>query len=79
MSENKIVPLGGKHRSAKSMLAEIMNDPDMASCVVFTFDGKGNMGFGQFGVSSQEMAFASSGSKRERVALLAPVRVPART
>ena len=57
--DNKITPLGGKHKSASSLLAEAMNDPNAKRAVVFTFDGEGNMGFGQFGVTRSEMAYAS--------------------
>jgi hypothetical protein len=42
-SGNKITPLGGKHKSASSLLAEIMNDPAAKRVVVFTFDGEGTM------------------------------------
>lgn len=57
---NKIVPLGGKHKTVSSLLAEIMNDPDAKKCVIFTFDGEGNMGFSHVDVTRMEMAFAST-------------------
>ena len=41
------------------MLAEAMSDPKMKPAVVFIFDGTGMMSFGQFGVTRQEMAYAS--------------------
>jgi hypothetical protein len=59
MTESKVVPLGGKHKSASSLLAEIMNDPKAKRVVVFTFDGEGNMGFAHFDCTRSEMAYAS--------------------
>ena len=59
MNGNKITPLGGKHKSASSLLAEIMNDPKAKRGVVFTFDGEGNMSFAHFDCTRSEMAYAS--------------------
>jgi hypothetical protein len=59
MTERKVIPLGGKHKSASSLLAEIMNDPKVKRVVVFTFDGEGNMSFAHFDCTRSEMAYAS--------------------
>jgi len=56
---NKIIPLGGEHRSASSMLAEIMNDPNLRSVVVVSFLEDGTTAFSHFNVSRAEMAYAS--------------------
>jgi hypothetical protein len=48
MTDSKVVPLGGKHQSASSLLAEIMNDPTAKRVAVFTFDGEGKMSFAHF-------------------------------
>ena len=57
---NKITPIGGTHRSAASLLAEIMNDPNMVRCVVITFDVDGNVGWGHYEVSRGEMTYAAA-------------------
>jgi hypothetical protein len=59
VTESKVVPLGGKHKSASSLLAEMMNDRRARGVVVFTFDGEGNMGFAHFECTHSEMAYAS--------------------
>ena len=56
---SNIVALGGKHKSASSLLAEIMNDQACKRVVLMTFDGDGNAGFAHFECTRQEMAFAS--------------------
>ena len=33
---SKVTPIGGVHKSASSLLAEIMNDLDVEKCVVVT-------------------------------------------
>ena len=59
MSQSKIVPLGGKHQSASSLMAVAMNDPNAKHVVIFTIDGEGSMGFSHFGCTRSEMAYAS--------------------
>jgi hypothetical protein len=59
MNKSKVVPLGGKHKSASSLLAEVMNDPTTKRVVLFTFDGEGNMSFAHFECTRSEMAYAS--------------------
>ena len=59
MNNPKIVPIGGKHRSASSLLAEVMNDPDVKRVVIFAFDDHGAMSFAHFGCKRSEMAYAS--------------------
>ncbi len=55
---SKIVPLGGKHRSAKSLLAEVMNDPNMEKVVLVTLSADGGIGWAHFEMSRAEMAWA---------------------
>jgi hypothetical protein len=56
----KIVPLGGHHRSARSMLAEVMNDPNLDRCVVITFGKDDGVGWGHYEVSRAEMTYAAA-------------------
>lgn len=55
----KIVPLGGKHRSARSLLAEIMNDEDVETVVVYAFSKDGLLKCAQFGMTVRNMAWAA--------------------
>ena len=57
---SKITPIGGKHRSARSLLAEVMNDANVTRCVVVTFDADGNVGWGHYEVSRGEMTYAAA-------------------
>lgn len=57
---SNIVPLGGSHRSAKSLLAEVMNDPGLARCVVITFAEDGGVGWGHFEMTRAEMTYAAA-------------------
>jgi hypothetical protein len=59
MTNNKITPIGGQHRSASSLLAEVMNDPSVKKVIVFTLDGAGSLSFGHFDCTHEEIAFAS--------------------
>ena len=57
---SKVTPIGGVHRSARSLLAEVMNDPGLAKCVVITLDKDGNIGWGHFEMSRAEMTYAAA-------------------
>jgi hypothetical protein len=59
MSDNVVVPLGGAHKSARSLLAEAMNDPRLDHCVLICFDKDGSYGFSHFGMSRERMCFAA--------------------
>lgn len=52
---NKIIPIGGEHRSAPSLLAEIMNDPNLRSVVVVSFLDDGTTAFSHFNVSRHRL------------------------
>lgn len=56
---NKIVPFGGEHKSARSLLAEAMNDPSLDHCVLVCFDEDGNYGVSHFKMTRERMCFAS--------------------
>lgn len=56
---SKIVALGGKHKSVQSLLAEMMGDDQITSCVVMGFTNDGNSKFAHFNVARKEMAFAA--------------------
>jgi len=56
---SKIVALGGKHKSVKSLLAEMMGDEEISSCVVMGITKDGNTKFAHFDVTRKEMAFAA--------------------
>ena len=64
MTENKIIPLGGKHKSPQSLLAEVMNDPNLTKVAVFTFHKDGSMGQAYIGLSNAEMAFVGAVATR---------------
>jgi hypothetical protein len=66
---SKIVPIGGTHSSAHSMLAEVMSDPNVESCVVVTFgprDGSAAdvVGWGMFKMSALDLCYAAELVKR---------------
>lgn len=56
----KISPIGGKHRSASSLLAEVMNDPKMVKCVVVTLNDAGDFGMAHYEMTRAEMTFAAA-------------------
>lgn len=62
----KIVPIGGEHQSAHSMLAEVMSDPNIESCVVITFGPKekDEIGWGMFKMTAPDLCFAGELCKR---------------
>jgi hypothetical protein len=57
---NKIVPIGGKHMSAASLLAEIMNDPEVERLVIVTFLTDGDCGTAQFETTRAELCYAAA-------------------
>ncbi len=57
---NKVTPIGGRHRSAISLLAEVMNDPDMDRCIVLTFRRGGDIGWGHYEVTQAETTYAAA-------------------
>jgi hypothetical protein len=59
-AQKKVFPIGGEHKSASSLLAECMDDPQTKRVVVFSFDGQGSMSFAHFGVTRMEMAYAAA-------------------
>lgn len=56
---NKIIPLGGEHKSASSMLAEVMNDPELDRVAVFVKTKSGHLKSGHFGMLDYDMAMIS--------------------
>lgn len=56
----KITPIGGRHRSARSLLAEVMNDPDMVKCVVVTLSEDGDVGVAHFEMTRAEITYAAA-------------------
>lgn len=56
---SKIVPIGGSHKSVKSLLAEMMGDDEIEGCVIMGFTKDGNTKYAHFGVTYKDMAFAS--------------------
>ena len=57
---SKITPIGGVHRSARSLLAEVMNDPHMVKCIVITMNEAGDLGWGSFEITRAEMTYAAA-------------------
>lgn len=56
----KIAPIGGTHRSARSLLAEIMNHPNMKRCVVVTIAEDGSLGWGHYEMTGAELTYAAA-------------------
>jgi hypothetical protein len=54
---NKIVPLGGKHKTVRSLLAEVMNDEEAEKCLVFIITKEGDTRSAHLGMSRAEMAY----------------------
>lgn len=57
---SKIVPLGGQHKTAHSLFAELMNNPDIKKCAVVTMHEDGSSGFVHLDMSLQELCFAAT-------------------
>lgn len=57
---SKIVPIGGEHRSAKSLLAEVMNDPELERCVVVTLGPGDRVGWAFYMMSSEQLTYAAA-------------------
>lgn len=55
--EGKIAPIGGVHRSAKSLLAEAMNSPGLMKAWVVTMDENGDIGLGHYEMTRAETAY----------------------
>jgi hypothetical protein len=56
----KIVPIGGRHMSPASMLAEIMNDEMVEKCVVVTILKDGDIGTAQYEMTVSDMCYAAA-------------------
>jgi hypothetical protein len=56
---NKIVPIGGVHKTASSLLAEIMSDDMVEKVIVLTMDKDRNMKFAHLNFTDEEMSLAS--------------------
>ena len=54
---NKIVPLGGSHKSVRSLLAEVMNDDDAVKCLVFIITLEGDTRSAHLGMTRAELAY----------------------
>lgn len=60
MTSNKIIPLGGRHKSGGSLLAEAMNDPALDHCVLVSFDSSGEgYAVSHFGMTRERLCFAA--------------------
>jgi hypothetical protein len=64
MKDNVVVPMGGRHKSASSLLAEIMNDPTLAKVVVFTIDHDGDGLVAHYEMTRAELTFAAARIQR---------------
>ena len=60
----KIVSLGGRHRSAQSLLAEAMNDPGLDHVVIVAFSKDGDYGVSHYEMTRERMCFAAELIKR---------------
>ena len=61
---NVVTPLGGRHKSARSLLAEAMNDPDLDQCVIISFSKDGDYGVSHFEMTRERLCFAAELLKR---------------
>jgi hypothetical protein len=64
----KVVPLGGKHKSVKSFLAEMMGREDLGAVIVFAFTNDGDMIWGHYEVTRERMAYAGANMLQSSVA-----------
>lgn len=55
-----VVPIGGKHKSVKSLLAEIMNDTDVERLVIVTFLKDGECSMAQFETTRADLCYAGA-------------------
>jgi hypothetical protein len=55
---NKIVPIGGQHQSARSLLAEVMNDEELDSVVLVAFLKDGTPVPTWYGTTMANMSYA---------------------
>lgn len=60
MAGGTVTPIGGTHRSARSLLAEIMSDDEVVKCVVVVIRKDGNIGHAHYEMSRAEMAYAGT-------------------
>lgn len=56
---NVVVPIGGRHQSASSLLAELYADTTIEKIVVSFIDKDGECYTQQFGMTVAEMAYAA--------------------
>lgn len=57
MSDRKVVPIGGKHRSFQSLAGAAM-DSEADIGVIFWFDKEGTMHMGEFGMTRSAIGLA---------------------
>lgn len=56
----KIIPLGGKHRSAQSLLAELQANPSITGVAVVTFQGDHDVGYAYYDCSPELLTLAGA-------------------
>lgn len=61
---NVIVPLGGRHQSARSLLAEIMNDPELEKVVLVAYQRNGDSMVAHYQCTRAELTFAAATIER---------------
>lgn len=64
---SNVVPLGDKHRNARALLSELLNSPDLKSCIIITLDNEGDIDASYYEVSRAILAYA--GAMLTRLAL----------
>ena len=60
----KVVPLGGVHRSAKSLLAEIMSDETVSHLAIVVIHEDGSAGVAHYEMTVEELCFAAEVLRR---------------
>ena len=58
MSDKKVVPIGGKHRSFSSLAGEAMDTKKWVRGFVVGFEEDGTMHFGEYGAECSDVGMA---------------------
>ena len=60
MKSSKVAPIGGKHQSISSLLAEVMADPNVVKCVVITYLQDGDTGSAVYEMTRADLCYAAA-------------------
>ena len=57
---SKVVPIGGMHQSAQSLLAQLQSDETIKGVAVVYFHGENGVGYAYHQVSAEELTLAGA-------------------